>query len=492
MRKLLTYLFIALTLSMTVCSCSKSKPRNIATNEADLDGKNIAVILGTVQDIYVSQRLPNANIQRLNSATEVLLSLEKRRAEYALLDEISILTLDLEKRGIQSCSNDSTIGGDVAFAFNKENGQDLCQQFNAFLAELKKTGAYDTIQSRWLRKDIKHVKMPDIELPFKGEPLRIGTSSEDIPLSFVKDNKWAGMEIEILTRFAQKLGRPIQFQDYSFPGMMAALSTNKVDIIGYCIFITEERKGKVLFSDPYYRCGTACLTYIDDHSSEESISFVQRVKDGFRKNFLEEDRWQLLLKGLWKTLVISFWSIIFGTLLGTVVCALRRSRNKWINKIGKVYVSLMSGIPLLVFLMVMFYVVFSSSTLTATWVAIFAFSFNFAAFSGEIFNTGLSSVDNGQNEAGRALGFSKIKCFFLIIAPQALKKVLPLYKNEAISLIKNTSIVGYIAIQDLTKISDLIRSRTFDAFFPLIVITIIYLLLAWLFTFALKKLAEKL
>lgn len=492
MRKPPFYFFIALVLSMAVCSCSKSTPRTIATTVAELDGKNIAVIIGSTQDIYISQKLPNANIQRLNSTTEALLSLEKRRAEYALLDEISILTLDLEKHGIQICSSDDTAGGEAAFAFNKENGQSLCQQLNAFLAELKETGAYDTIRSRWIRKDLKQVKMPDIKLPSEGELLLIGTSSDDMPLSFVKDNQWAGMEIEILTRFAQKLGRPIQFQDYTLPGMMAAISTNKVDLISFCLFITEERKEQVLFSDPYYRCGTSCLTYIDDHSSQESVSFIQHVKDGFRKNFLEEDRWKLLLKGLWETLVISFWSIILGTILGTGVCALRRNRNKWINGIGKVYVSLMSGIPLLVFLMVMFYVVLSSSCLTATWVAIIAFSFNFAAFSGEIFNTGLSSVDQGQNEAGRALGFSKIKCFFLIIAPQALKKVLPLYKNEAVSLIKNTSIVGYIAIQDLTKVSDLIRSRTFDAFFPLIVITIIYLLLAWLLTLALRMLAEKL
>lgn len=108
-----------------------------------------------------------------------------------------------------------------------------------------------------------------------------------------------------------------------------------------------------------------------------------------------------------------------------------------------------------------------------------------------MFRTGINSVDPGQTEAGRAMGFSKVKTFLLIVVPQAVKQILPVYKGEAISLIKNTSIVGYIAIQDLTKVSDIIRSRTFDAFFPLIVISIIYLILAWLLGLLLDYLHKK-
>ena len=146
---------------------------------------------------------------------------------------------------------------------------------------------------------------------------------------------------------------------------------------------------------------------------------------------------------------------------------------------------------MLVFLMVMFYVVLSSSGLTGRWVAVISFAINFSAYACEIFRTGIDSVDRGQTEAGLAMGFTRIGTFFNFVLPQALKNILPVFKNEAISLIKGTSIVGYVAIQDLTKASDIIRARTFDAFFPLIIITIIYFLLAWLFGKALDRLGKK-
>lgn len=146
---------------------------------------------------------------------------------------------------------------------------------------------------------------------------------------------------------------------------------------------------------------------------------------------------------------------------------------------------------MLVLLMIMFYVVLSPTGISGRWVAIISFAINFSAYVSEIFRTGISSVDKGQTEAGLAMGFTRIGTFFNFILPQALKNILPVFKNEAISLIKGTSIVGYVAIQDLTKISDIIRARTFDAFFPLIIISILYFLLAWLFGKALDWLGKK-
>jgi len=151
----------------------------------------------------------------------------------------------------------------------------------------------------------------------------------------------------------------------------------------------------------------------------------------------------------------------------------------------------MRGIPVLVLLMLMFYVVFASINIEPVFVAVIAFGLNFAAYVSEIFRAGIESIDNGQSEAGIALGFSKTQTFIYIILPQAIKRVIQLYKGELISLLKMTSIVGYIAIQDLTKSSDIIRSRTFDAFFPLIMVAFIYLILSWMFTAVLDYLELK-
>jgi len=135
--------------------------------------------------------------------------------------------------------------------------------------------------------------------------------------------------------------------------------------------------------------------------------------------------------------------------------------------------------------MIVYYVIFASANIHPVIVAVIAFGINFAAYVSEIFRTSIEGIDNGQNEAGIAGGFTKIQTFIYIILPQALRQILPVYKGEFISLIKMTSIVGYIAIQDLTKASDIIRSRTFDAFFPLIMVAVAYLIIVWALTWAL-------
>jgi len=143
------------------------------------------------------------------------------------------------------------------------------------------------------------------------------------------------------------------------------------------------------------------------------------------------------------------------------------------------YIGLFRGIPQVVMLMLMFYVVFSSSSLSGIAVSVITFSMIFGAYTSEMFRASIGSVPKGQTEAGIALGFSRVQTFMNIVLPQALRHVFPVYKGEFIALVKLTSIVGYIAVQDLTKAGDIIRSRTFDAFFPLIVISVVYFLLAW-------------
>ena len=137
--------------------------------------------------------------------------------------------------------------------------------------------------------------------------------------------------------------------------------------------------------------------------------------------------------------------------------------------------------------MIIFYIIFASVNINPVLVAVIAFGINFGAYVSEMFRTSIQSIDKGQSEAGIASGFTKVQTFVHIVMPQALRQVLPVYKGEFISLVKMTSIVGYVAVQDLTKASDIIRSRTFDAFFPLIMAAVIYLLIAWLLTWALGR-----
>lgn len=454
----------------------------------DVRGHSAAVILGSIQDISATEALDEKDLLRLNTTPELLAAVENNKADFCMLDVTTILNVDLAERGLKICYESQTEGGDVAAAFRKSDDS-LREKFNAFLAEIKSNGVLDETFRRWSTKRVDTIHIPDIPQP-EGTPLEIGTMGSDLPFTTIRNNEWAGVEIEIMQRFAQYIGRPMHFNDYNFGSLIAALNTGKVDMIVADMFVTEERSKQVAFSDPYYHSNTVFISR-DAGAVKAKTGLWQKTKEGFQKNVIEEDRWKMLVDGLWETLVISFWALILGTVLGAGLCFLRMSKRAFWRGVAKTYIELMRGIPILVFLMVMFYIIFSTSGMSATAVAILAFAFNLAAYTCEMFRTGIESVDKGQTEAGRALGFGKVKTFLLIVVPQALKQIVPIYKGEAVSLIKNTSIVGYIAIQDLTKVSDIIRSRTFDAFFPLIIISIIYLLLAWLLGLALDLLYKK-
>lgn len=190
----------------------------------------------------------------------------------------------------------------------------------------------------------------------------------------------------------------------------------------------------------------------------------------------------MILSGLLVTILISVCSLIVGTVLGFGICLLRRSKNKAAAGITAAFIRFIQGIPIVVLLMVLYYVVFASSNLNGIIIAVIGFAINFGVNCAEMMRAGIDAVDRGQWEAANALSFGRIKTFVRIIMPQAIRHFLPSYKGEFIGMMKMTSVVGYIAIQDLTKASDIIRSRTYEALFPLIAIALIYFLLAWVLT----------
>ena len=217
----------------------------------------------------------------------------------------------------------------------------------------------------------------------------------------------------------------------------------------------------------------------------------------FYQNFIEDDRWKYITDGLFNTLRITFFAVLIGIFLGFLIAVVRSTNDKThklgvLNALCKVYLTVIRGTPVLVQLLIIYFVVFGSVKIDKTLVAVIAFGINSGAYVAEIFRSGIMSIDNGQFEAGRSLGFNYPQTMFYIVMPQAFKNVLPALGNEFIGLLKETSVAGYIAIQDLTKGADIIRSRTYSAFMPLIAAALIYLVLVMVFTFFVQKLERRL
>ena len=219
--------------------------------------------------------------------------------------------------------------------------------------------------------------------------------------------------------------------------------------------------------------------------------------DSFYINFIKDDRWKYLSDGFLVTLEIAFFAVLLGILLGFAVAIIRSTHDKtgklrFLNLLCKIYLTVIRGTPVVVQLLIIYFVIFGSVNVSKVLVAIVAFGVNSGAYVAEIIRSGIMSIDKGQFEAGRSLGLSYLQTMVYIILPQAFKNVLPALGNEFIVLLKETSVSGYIALQDLTKAGDIIRSQTYTAFMPLIAVAVIYLAVVMLFSFLLGKLERRL
>ncbi|SFM34136.1 ABC transporter permease subunit [Nitrosomonas communis] len=454
------------------------------TSVTDLQDKRIGVLLGSVHDTYAMEHYPNATILQYKNLSDLLLAVKSGKVDAAIYNRESL---------VEILSKDSELGPvgallsyPIGIGFNKDNDA-LRAKFNEFLQRIKSDGLYNDMVYRWVEKGDIH--MPEIVNPKLNGTLVVGiVSDKGLPFTVLKENKLIGFDIELAKRFAAYLRKEVKFADMDFGSLIAAVSSGKVDMIASTLYITEERKKQIDFSDPYYEIATevfALKRNISDYDIEstpviEPPTFLTGIISSFYSNIIQEDRYLLIWDGLKTTVIISIFSTILGTLLGASVCFMRMSHRTILNLPAKVYINLIRGMPVLILLMLIFYVVFASVSINPVLVAIIAFGMNFAAYVSEIFRSGIEGVNRGQIEAGIAMGFTKFKTFVFIVLPQTVQRILPVYKGEFISLVKMTSIVGYIAVQDLTKASDIIRSRTFDAFFPLIMVSILYFLIAWL------------
>lgn len=484
------YLFV-IALLLPLQSYAVAQPEQTAGSTQklksvdDIKDKKIGVLLGSVHDSYAHKHYPAATVMQYKSPSDMLLAVKTGKVDAGLFVHELLLDMLRQDQSLGFLGETMEIHP-VAYGFNKNNPGPR-QQYNEFLASIKRDGTYDDMVDRWVNKG--STTLPNIETPNKNGTLIVGhVSDSGLPFVTIKDNQLIGFNIEMTKRYAAYIGKDVRFDDMEFGSLIPALAAGKIDVIGMTLMVTEERKTKIDFGDPFYEIGMRVfalkknIAAFDGETSAgvAETGFLKDLVESFNSNIIHEKRYLLLWDGLKTTVIISILSTLFGTLLGAVICALRMSKNNLLNVPAKVYISILRGMPVLVLLMLIFYVVFGSVNINPVIVATIAFGMNFGAYAAEIFRSGIEGIEKGQMEAGIAMGFNKLKTFIYIILPQTVRRILPIYKGEFISLVKMTSIVGYIAVQDLTKASDIIRSRTFDAFFPLIMIAILYFLISWI------------
>lgn len=458
---------------------------------SQLSGKGVACQTGSIADVLISSAVPDVTYSYFNSRPDMLTALKNGKVEAMPADE-PVARLIVAQNPSLAILSERIVEDHYGVALQKDSP--LTAQVNEAIAQLRGDGTLESMKEKWTGADESAKVLPTLDYPGANGTLRVTHDITAEPMEYVgAGGEPLGYDLELMLRVGELLDRKVEFTGVDFSGLIPMLQSGKVDAAVGCMSITDERKMTVDMSESYYDGG---LYFVVRKVAEASISdsapaaasFWDGLKASFTRTFLTENRWKLVLDGLELTVFISICAGLLGSLLGFGICMLRRSEKRLASLPAAVFIRLIQGTPIVVLLMILYYIIFGKVDISAVLVAIFGFAVNFGVYVSEMMRTGIDAVDKGQIEAAHALGFTKIRTFRKITFPQAARHFLPIFKGEFISMVKMTSIVGYIAIQDLTKVSDIIRSRTLEAFFPLIATAVIYFLVANALTMLLSRL----
>ncbi len=453
-----------------------------------LANASIGVEVGSLMAQEAEQDYPNAKLSQFANVNDIVAALEAGKVDYAI-QPLSSTLLYMRSHPNYTYLSETLYSCDSRLAVAKGNDE-LLEKLDAAVKKLKEDGTVDAVVNKWtVDADYSTDDIPAIDDP--SAPLLTFTASCSMePVMFIQNGEPAGSLVEIVKRVAYEAGYRTKFIDTSFASSLAAVSTGKADV-AINVSWTEERAKELDFTESFYDEPWVAMTIDED---AEGGGIIGTFGTNFKSTFVAENRWQMILGGLGVTVGIALGAFVLATLFGALLCWMG-ARGGAAAAFSRGYCRVVTGIPVLVWLMLLYYVVFAGVDIPAVVVAILCFGLEAAAPLSGVFSTGLASVDKGQVEAALALGFSRKETFRRVVLPQAARSVWGLYAGQLTSLVKATSIVGYVAISDLTKVSDIIRSRTFQAFFPLVSTALIYFaaiaLFAWLLGLAAKALDPK-
>ncbi len=467
------FLLLCLALTVTLCGCGNAQ--KAFTQLSDYEDSTLGVVTGSLYDGYSRDLFPDAEIKYHKNFADVLQALKQGKVDGCMLDEPNYNAVKRKEADLDAMDVPK-YDVEIGFGFRKNDGGNILQsQMNELLSELTASGEIDTLIEKWYgaTEPTENIPLPD----FSDNPtkIKVAVDSTRKPFVYLLNGEYVGFEIEVLYMFCEKYGYEPIMEDVPFASGIAGLSGEKYDLVAGGLYMTPARKESVNFSEPYMYADVVMVKLASDSSS----GIIANLKDGFNKTFIDEGRWKLIARGIGTTLIITLCSALLGTLIGFAIYMLCRTVGKAARAIAKIFTVVTNGTPAVVILMILYYVIFGKTDISGIVVAVLGFSLMTAAFVYEKMTVSVNSIELGQTEAALAMGFTDNSGFFNIIFPQAMKLFLPLYRAEMSSLIKATAVVGYIAVQDLTQMSDIIRSNTYEAFFPLISSAIIYLILSF-------------
>ena len=448
----------------------------------ELAGCKVGMLTGAAFGDKIREKCPDVGeILYYSSMADLIAALQAGKID-AFVNNTAVGTLAANRYDTLALFPEALDEYEMGIALPK--GSDLTSQFAAITERLREDGTADELWDKWTNDDGDKT-VPEQDWPGANGTLTVAAVESLEPASYLADGQLLGYDIETLLIAAEELDYHLEFMPMELSEVLAYLQSNKADLGCGSILITEERAEVMDFAATHENDLILLVRSVEGSSSSDEGVLASLIAS-FKKTFVTEDRWKLILSGLVVTTIITLASFALGMVLGFVTMLLRRRGNRVAGTLVDAFEGLMNRLPIVVVLMVFYYVIFGSANLSGTVVAICVFTLAFGATAGSIMWNAVSAIDVGQSEASLALGFNDNQTFFGVILPQAARQFLPLISGQLVSLAKQTSVVGYIAVMDLTRAGDIIRSRTMEAFFPLFSIAAIYFALCCLLAAGMK------
>lgn len=491
MRKYLLPIFIAIyALVLVSCESKQAIIPNKVHSINDLGHKKVGVQIGNTADIYASDfggDTAKIDVERYTKLADAVQALMQGKIDAVMSDDQPAKAFVLQNpslRILEEVFVEEMYAGVVA-----KGNEALLDSVNQALAQMKKDGVYDSLFNTYINRTGNYHYTKKVT---EGPKLVLSTNAQFPPYEYYENAKVVGFDIETVNYIADYLGRTVEVQDIEFDAIINAVASGKADV-GFAGFtVTEERKKSINFTTPYTLSKIVVIV-----RGDEAVESQESFGDHLYKNFVKDSRWKFIVEGLRNTLIISFFAALLGIMIGFVIAQIRTNNEfnghwKMLNWFAKAYLAVIRGTPMMIQLLIIYYIVFSSVNVNKILVAIVAFGVNSGAYVSEIIRSGIKGVDPGQIEAGRSLGLKFRTVLYHIVYPQAFKNSLPALTNEFISLIKETSICGYIGLTDLTRGGDIIRSMTYEAMLPLLAVAAIYFILVAGLSACVAKLEKRL
>lgn len=487
--KLIKVVFASLALvllTVALAGCGKETKSFESLEDFKTTPSKVAVYLGSTAEDALMENYPMVECVHINVLGDMVLNLQQGNIDAFVMDRPTINFMRKEYPELK-CLDGVLTQTFFSAAFSDEfSNSEKREQYNEFIGKIKDDGTAQELQEIWFSGDMSFPEVRYEDLPNINGEISVGAATENMPYVFLSNNRITGYEIEVMRMFCEEYGYAMKCDSLSWGAMMGGIATGDYDIGIGNNMVSEKRENNVVFSEPEGDYDIVFVVLDKTLTQGKSSDPVSR----FKKTVIAEERWKQLLAGMGKTLIITAGAVVFGTLLGFGIFMLCRRKNRFWCRFADIFCWIIDGFPIVVLLMFGYYVVFAAFDLNALIICIITFTFTFASGFLGMLRSAVGSIDESQMKAALGLGFSENLAFFRIILPQAVCIMKTSFISLVTQTLKGTAIVGYITVEDLTRSVDIIRSTTFDAFFPVIISAVLYFLMAWLIGRLIRPLLE--